>query len=220
MLLWPEFLCLPPLISLTIAGSVDIEAVTNQTFAEYSGKPLSTYSIQEALYNDPYEEDLSLTSNLYLFTDACKQADGTSNCTTACSDNATIFENLETWHNCMHYPTIAFQYANNSLSDNAVRTVQGLGIIGHKTNSSTAATTDAIRTCLVDYCSSNAKGCEAEFQRVSTSYDEGYQIPTPYFNSTYWDFERDGYQLIEYICDFSSYPVNPDIGGIGVFPWS
>ena len=199
------------LVSLiTDTCAYGLYGVTNQTFSKTFSMPLSLFSIQDALFPADSEIESSSWSydDTFLFTDACRQADGSSNCTISCSNNATVFENLETLHNCMFWQEVSFKYGIKNLTSEQNAVVETLGIVGDKTNSSTSVTTDVIRRCLVDYCANNVEGCQAYV-------DDSYSI-SPFTNYTAFWNESEGRELMQAICDSSSYPVNPDIGGIGV----
>ena len=209
----------PCFLAGVINASYDITGITNGTFSQLLGFPLSVYNLGSALFPqidnsdytnyfiyDDYDE-----GHIYLFTDACQQTDGTHNCSASCSNLTMMFENLETLHNCMVYPAVAFQYANNDLSGPATEIAQNLGIAKNHTNSSTSIITKSIQSCLTVYCSDDvAKGCPGLF-------DSDVPEDNPYGNSPSYDFSFQGSSLVDAICEYSLYPVNSDIGGIGVY---
>ena len=229
-------------VSIALAGAANqsfptkwlsIIAVTEKNFSSVFPVPFSTFGLEEALF--PYSYALipihySINSSDYgvlisydyvdygpsfLFTDACIQPGGASNCSAACSSEVSMFQDLKTLHNCMAYKDVAYHYAINNLTDDGRRVAESLEIKGDKANTTTIKIIDKIKKRFIEYCSSNVAGCKAQ-------YHDWYQgstqppHPGPYFNETLWDFESDGSRLIESICMSVPSTVNQDIGGIGV----
>ena len=204
--------------AINAAGSINITPVTNQTFSQIAGYSLSIFSIQSALfsqyhlsmvYDGEMQQSTEDEEENVLFTDACRQADGTDNCTATCNDPKQMFQNLETLHNCRQYPIVATQLAYGNLSQDAIALAQRLDIVANKTNSSESSFTQNIAACIYDSCSA-IEGC----QKYPTWDDDGDK--EPWLNGSYWDFDADGANMLQSLCEYTSYPVNPDIAGIGV----
>lgn len=70
----------------------------------------------------------STNGSITVFQDACKQDDGTPNCTAACQDPTQMFSNLMTLHNCAAFPEISALLANNNISANTRRLAEDLRI--------------------------------------------------------------------------------------------
>lgn len=107
----------------------------------------------------------------------------------------------------MVYPLLAAQYANDNLTKYAEGTLLDMGIEQNKTNMTSNSITLKIRACPVDYCAS-VPGCQGSFSAPT-------QL-TPDVDTTDWDFAIEASDLVDSICTYISFPVNPDIGGIGV----
>lgn len=196
------------IVAVDASSPLNITTVTNDTFSTL-GITLATYSLQDALFPDSDQSMLSYTYDYsaYLFADACRQADGSTNCTASCNDTSLMFENLETLHNCMVFPQVAAHHYNNNLTARAQRLVEGLEIEPMKNTSDLSrAVMSHVQSCLTDYCAT-ITGCREQYA------DEN---PSPYLNASYWDFNDQGEELVEYICGYFSAQVNSDIGGIGV----
>lgn len=219
------------LSALSLAYSSEnysIYSVTNSTFSAIREVPFSTFGLQDALFSEgsPYPwtvvrdhdnndnnenaSKIDTSTQTMLFTDACKQSDGGPNCTSTCSKNALMFENMSNLHNCMYYPKIAALLGNNSLNTSALEIAQDLSIPASKVDLFHNPTTRRIRDCLLDCCAENDKlpGCNEYWKEHENDY--------PIFQGD-WDFGADGYRLVSIICRSLPAPVNSDIGGIGVW---
>lgn len=207
-----------------------IYSITASTFSTIRGVPFSTFGLQDALFsegisytwivvpdydnidnNENASRVLTNTSTM-LFTDACQQSDRGPNCTSICSKNALMFENMSNLHNCMYYPKIAALSENNSLESSALDIAHDLSIPASKVNLVDNPTTRSIRDCLLDCCADNDNlpGCNKHWKEHEDDYPSSQGD---------WDFGADGYELVSIICASLPAPVNSDIGGIGVWEW-
>ena len=201
------FICLLLTFS-TGSDLMTIVRVTDENFFGNFGFRQSTYSLLDAIPSmsvglnstaqDPLGQDFYLDApGPYLFTDACHQPDGQPNCTFACSNTAAMFGTLKTLHNCQLYPVVAYLYANGSLSSESKQLVQDLRIEPNKTDPSESIILQSISQCLVDYCNDNLNGCQGINETFTGS-------------ASYWE------ELVNSLCEDSFFPVNSDVGGIGV----
>lgn len=193
---------------------MNLTRVTNATFNELQ-ITISVFSLQDALFPNSVEAklwDYDTRDTDYIFADACQQPDGSQNCTTSCIDPSTMFVNLQTMHNCMVFDKVAAHVYDMNLTDTAYTLVQELGIAPIRNDSTKKSRTakGMIQTCLTDLCTS-MPGCENEF---TFGYSDDY--PTPYKNASNYDFDGEGDNLVEYICNYFPSQVTEEIGGIGV----
>ena len=153
----------------------------------------TTLGLQDAL-NSGYT---SINGTITLFPNACKQRDGTPDCTAACQDKTQMFSSLETLHNCAVFPNISVHLANNGLTANARRLAEELNIKQSNHDSSLPShISNLIQTCLLDSCMPKPKNYRPN-QLTGTQF-----IDNDFIN----------------ICGSIQSHVNPDVGGIGV--WS
>ena len=188
-------------------------------------KPLpSTFSLQDALVSYQYSS--------VLFASGCNQTDGVANCTATCTDPTQAFRTLENLHNCLLYVGIADLYARQNLSSNATELADRFVIQKGNISSPISQTVNnTITACLGQYCR-NSTDCtrlmwssrwESTLKQLDAnpyypeepsqqyySYDLRYNI---------YDFSSYSYGTVDYPCGYiaPSYPLNPDIGGIGVY---
>jgi len=204
-------------LSAAMDSAFTIQVFTNATL----NITLSTFSLWDALNPVNYRySDLSPYSSYdtgYVFETACGADPNNQNCTASCLKPETVFGSLDTLRNCMAYPNIANEFANNRLSPDDQTTAKKLGI--ERTSINDTLSIDVIHTvltCLHDYCDS-LPGCMDAMKRELVDYSEGAmlnQTSTFYFGgngSPDSDFNP---------CSFlpqSFLNVNQDIGGIGVF---
>lgn len=190
--------------ALKPAPPLNIASITSENFTTLENQT-KAFGLQNALnsyYQTPNEA-------ITLFPDACIQGDGTSNCTAACLDNAQMFSNLETLHNCALFPKISVHLANDNVSAGARRLAEELNIEPSSDGSSLPSIiSNAIQRCLLDSCKNNPDCSDSlspiNNQNVKPSPDNltGALSADTYFN----------------ICGPISAYVNADVGGIGV--WS
>ena len=184
----------PPLLDLaTIEESSNSITLDNGT---------KTLGLQNALdRNYPYHNN-----TIALFPHACRQSDGTSNCTAACQINSTTFSDLETLHNCAVFPEISVNLANNNLTANALRLTQELNIKPSNDDSSLPSfVSNKIQTCLIDSCKAND-----DCKKTLNGFNRNYQ-PNNYTRAS---FIRNGNYFG--LCGGTTAYVDADVGGIGV----
>lgn len=214
--------------------ALNLTRVTNDTFNELK-ITLSVFSLQDTLFPNSGEAklwDYDTRETDYIFTDACRQPDGSRNCTISCSEPSKMFVNLQTIHNCMVFDTVAAHAYDKNLTATASTFVQELGIAPIRNDSTKGGRTakGMIQTCLTDYCESIA-GCREGYEDwyedyYSYSYDDPYYSPsdhndsylkpTPWQNVSNYNFDAYGKYLVTAICNFYSSQVTEEIGGIGV----
>ncbi|KAM0805755.1 hypothetical protein BDR22DRAFT_303494 [Usnea florida] len=145
----------------------------------------------------------SINRSLAVFPDACKQSDGTFNCTAACLDNTQLFGDLKTLHNCVVFPNISVHLANNTLSPDARHLAENLNIEPSGNGSLLPSNiSNAIQRCLIDSCN-NTSGCK--FPR---------NFPPSTANLTGTAFINDDYFNP---CSQITAHVDADVAGVGVF---
>ena len=161
-----------------------------------------TLGLQNALDRDyPYQNN-----TIALFPHACRQSDGTSNCTAACQTNSTTFSDLETLHNCAVFPEISVNLANDNLSPYARRLAQELNIKPSNSGSSLPSfVSNKIQTCLIDSCKEND-----DCKKTLNGYNSNHQ-PNNYTGAS---FIRNGAYFG--LCGGTTAYVDADVGGIGV----
>ena len=186
----------------------------------WSGSLPSTFSLQDTLASYQY-------SNV-LFPNGCNQTDGVANCTAACTDKSQAFRTLETLHNCLLYVGIAEFYARQNLSSNDTELADKFVIQkGDMTSPISQQVNHTITACFDQYCD-NSSYCT---RFMSTSRWES-TLNQSNANHYYFDESSQRYYIYnlrysiydylhetDYLCTLiaSSYPLNPDIGGIGVY---
>ena len=189
------------------------------TLSLLSGSLPSTFSLQDALSSNQYPN--------VLFPHGCNQTDGAANCTAACTDQSQAFSTLETLHNCLLYVGIAEFYARQNLSSNDTELADKFVIQkGDISSPISEKVNDTITACFDQYCD-NSTVCtrlmsssrwESTYNHSNStgyySYDSSQRYNIYNLQSNY-DYS-DG---TDYLCTLiaSSYPLNPDIGGIGVY---
>ena len=191
-----------------------VSDITNSTL----NISLSTFSLQDALSNNnaqfsnsAYDYATFASENgLFVFPDAC-QVDGTTNCTAACQEPGNMFGSLDTLHNCMAYPLISSSYAEKGLSAKDQRLADQLGIIPGRLNSNLSIDiTSSIQNCLLDYCESIPACSQSTSTGGASNFTNEHRVNQTNVaeflsNSNFFD-----------LCDYLNFPVNTDIGGIGV----
>ena len=187
------------------------------TLSSLSGSLPSTVSLQDAFTSYQY-------SNV-LFANGCNQTDGRANCTAACTDPHQAFRTLETLHNCLLYVGIAEVYAKQNLSSNDTELADSFVIQKGNMTSPISQTVNAtITACFDQYCD-NSTECTSLFStsRWESSLNQSnpyrYESSRPFY---IYDVQSSIYEYsdeTDYLCELiaSSYPLNPDIGGIGVY---
>ena len=158
------------------------------------------FGFQNAYYSSYNASDDTLS----LFEDACVLRNGTRDCTAACTDNTQMFGNLETLHNCMSYPRIAVQMANNNLTDRASSLARALNIEANNASGLPSRISNSIQRCLLDTCKAVPE-CREGMNMIELSDED--QGPTG-FNTT----ENHYFVLC---ADIPAY-LNADVGGVGV----
>ena len=135
-------------------------------------------------------------------------------------DEKQAFSTLETLHNCVLYVGIADAYARNNLTSNDTHLADSFAIQKGKNSSSVSMTVNSTLTkCFDQYCGTSSVCTELlGDSRWQASLNDSGSIPyyyeyTPRY--TVYDFSEQG----DYLCEFiaHSYPLNSDIGGIGVY---
>ena len=177
--------------ALKPAPPLNIASITPNNFTILENRT-KTFGLQDA-FNSHYD---SPDGAITLFPEACIQSDGSPNCTAACLNNAQMFSNLETLHNCALFPTISIHLANNSLSANARRLAEELNIEPSGNESSLPSRiSNAIQHCMLDSSTDNGA-------KNGKSPDDlsGILFTNPFFNP----------------CASTSAYVIADVGGIGV----
>ena len=157
----------------------------------------------------------SMNNETALTPHGCLDSHG--NCTAACQNLTQVFSSMETFHNCLAYPTIdqIVSEANTTMADKSL--AGNYGISGTTGNTSSSVVNSVVN-CLAGYCSSNQK-CSA--------FDSGTGPCLDLINSTSFPVSFSisaGYEFygtlgcIQTICNAvqQTAAVNVDIGGIGV----
>ena len=184
----------PPLLDLAT-----IDEASNSITLENGS---TTLGLQNALDRGyPYQN-----TTIALFPHACKQSDGTLNCTAACQINSTTFGDLETLHNCAVFPEISVNLAKNNLTANALRIAQELNIKPSNNESKLPSyVSNKIQTCLIDSCTANSD-CNKTLNGTNSNY-----LPNNYTGTSYIP---DGKYFG--LCGHTPAFVDADVGGIGV----
>lgn len=195
------------------------------TLSSWSKSLPSTFSLEDALNSYQYSD--------VLFANGCNQTDGGANCTAACTDSAQAFRTLETLHNCLLYVGIADLYARQNLSSNATQLADRFVIQKGNLSSPISQTVNyTITACLDQYCR-NSTDCtrlmwssrwESSLNQLDASpyYNEDPSLLQQYYSYdlrySIYDFSS-RFDGSDSLCGFiaPSYPLNPDIGGIGVY---
>ena len=161
----------------------------------------TTLGLQNALDRDyPYHNN-----TIALFPNACKQSDGTFNCTAACQVNSTAFGDLETLHNCAVFPEISVNLANNNLTANARRLAEELNIVPSNDRSSLPSyVSNKIQTCLIDSCRADTD-CNKTLSGINSNRKTNYTGVSFVINGNYFR-----------LCGLTPAYVDADVGGIGV----
>ena len=176
----------------------------------------STFSLQDAFTSYQY-------SNV-LFANGCNQPDGIANCTAACMDKSQAFRTLETLHNCLLYVGIADLYARQNLSSNDTKLADRFVIQkGNAGSPLSQSVNNTITACFHQYCH-NSTICTRLMGRSIWESSLNQSNANPYYTDetslryNIYDFSSRLYPK-DYLCAFiePSYPLNPDIGGIGVY---
>ena len=161
-----------------------------------------TLGLQNSLDREyPYQNN-----TIALFPHACKQSDGTFNCTAACQNNSATFSDLETLHNCAVFPEISVNLANNNLTANARRLAQELNINPSNNKSSLPSdVSNKIQTCLIDSCTKDAQ-CNKTFNGTNSNRQPNNYTGASFItNGAYFS-----------LCSHTLAYVDADVGGIGV----
>ena len=178
-----------------------IEESRNSITLDNGTKTLGLQNALDRWY--PYQNH-----TIALFPHACKQSDGTFNCTAACSDqnNSTTFSDLETLHNCAVFPEIFVNFANNNLTANARRLAEELNIKPSSNNSSLPSyVSNKIQTCLIDSCTKDPD-CNKTLNGTNSNRQPNNYTGASYItNGNYFS-----------LCSYTPAYVDADVGGIGV----
>ena len=211
---WYTLLCILLIVVIAETLTEDyVYVITNESFQYNVGFSRSTFSLQTAALpsaGGSYVHLDPIHGNSLLFIDACEQPGKTHNCTVSCNDPAMMFENLETLHNCMVYPVVAYQYSNKSLFPTSIQWLEDLGIVATETNPRNSFQAVQILKCLTEYCSASSR-CKQEYDTFANLSGDIYSV-----RAGYWTTDHYGGKLVRAICDSYTYPINSDVGGIGV----
>ena len=185
------------------------------TLSSWSKSLPSTFSLQDALVSYQYSD--------VLFANGCSQTHGGANCTAACTDPSQAFRTLETLHNCILYVGIADAYARQNLSSNDTELADKFVIQKGNTNSPISQKVNTtITNCFDQYCD-NSPYCtrlmwSSIWELTLNQSNANRYYPDESSQRYYiYDLQYDGEE--DDLCGFiaPSYPLNPDIGGIGVY---
>ena len=199
---WIIFFFHLPSFALQSLPTLDVASITLDDYPIVLENQTKIIGLQNALNS----EFGGTNQSLAVFSDACKQPDGTFNCTAACLDNTQLFSDLKTLHNCVVFPNISLHLANNTLSPDARRLADHLNIEPSGNESLLPSRiSNAIQHCLIDSCN-NITDCK--LPRNS---------PLSPANLTGTAFISDDYFNP---CSQITAHINADVGGVGVCPQS
>lgn len=158
-----------------------------------------------------------------LFTNGCNQTDGAANCTAACQNSSQAFHTLETLHNCVLYIGVADAYASQDLSSNDTQLADDLVIQKSDLGSPVSQNVNStITACFDAYCngSTACTGLMSSAKWGGTppdtfNYSTSFNLDGVNFNPYDFSIRIQADDLCGYIVRPS--PLNPDIGGIGVY---
>ena len=199
---WIFFFFHLPSFALQPLPTLNVTSITLEQYPIILKNQTRIFGLQNALSSEFGSTDGSLA----VFTDACRQADGTFNCTAACLDNTQMFSDLKTLHNCALLPNISVHLANNALSPNARRLADDLNIepSGHE-SSLPSTVSNAIQRCLIDSCNDSNDCTPPRNHPPSSANLNGIT----FINDTYFP-----------LCSGIPAHINADVGGVGVGPQS
>lgn len=169
-----------------------------------------SFSLQDAISSPIYQPYATL------YASGCNQANGPPNCTAACQNPSQAFHALDSLANCVLYVGIADAYARQDLSSNDTKLADNLviqkGELGSPISRNISST---IRACFDAYCdgSPNCTGLIVSTQTEGAP-NESYQNSSPESLNVY-NFGGQPDDLCGYIV--RPFPLNSDIGGIGVY---
>lgn len=168
-----------------------------------SPTPVPIFGLQDALVGT---FDAPAHSGQWsLFPNACKQSDGSQNCTTTCLDVSKVFENMATLHNCRVWPTVYVQYAKDNLSPNNTRLAAALGADDHSLNTGLPSRIiNSIQKCFLDSCASDPE-CRSNAGKFQQKYKADLTGDAYYNTSAFFD-----------LCPNIASPAIADVAGIGV----
>ena len=142
-----------------------------------------------------------------LYSDGCKDINGTVNCTSTCLDRSRAFLTLESLHNCVFYDRIADPYAKKILNNNDTALVHDFDFQESAWGSSVSQDVNStVTACLRASCNGSSDCIDL----LSTDTEWGDNAIK---NSNFYHLSIDqGY------CTYVARPslLNTDIGGIGV----
>ena len=166
-----------------------------------------SYAIPFGLQNAFNRNYNSTNGVITMFSDACNQSDGTSNCTAACLNSTQMFSSLETLHNCALFPLLSVRLANGTLSTDARSLAEKLKIEPSSDHSSLPSNiSNTIQTCLLDSCHNNTD-CAKTLNPIHGS-NRGFDpnnLTGILFIDSYFP-----------LCSPIPAHINADVGGIGV----
>lgn len=134
--------------------------------------PFGNYNIDGTTPDDvPYRT---------LYSNGCSQADGTNNCTAACSSADTTFKDMYTLNNCLAYIKISESIATVNMTKHGDLIAKQFGISGDLMTKSLVHNT--IYNCLSDLCSTivfPGRACEVESVCESVSLHVSSEVGGP-----------------------------------------
>ena len=121
-----------------------------------------------------------------LFESGCRLANGTRDCTTACSSSGPeIFGDgvvnpnaMYTLQNCLVYPNISDLLSTDSLTDDARQVALDFGIVA-RNETNISAIYSPVRQCFQDFCSTNHSYC-GDFWNQNNAWDWDNSSEIPY----------------------------------------
>jgi len=155
-------------------------------FWQVSSVRSSTFSIQNALTPISIGSATSWHGNAFLFSDACRQGDGSQNGTASCQNATTMFNDLETLHNCVVYPAILQHHTNADLDAGAEHLIERLHIKAHNSDSNLSQVmVNNMEQCLLDTCANCRIVWKIYGRKILGAFSMCCEIPTtPILHST------------------------------------
>ena len=111
----------------------------------------------------------SLYNGTRLTQGGCAQEDGSKNCSAACGNMTQVFSSMDTFQNCLAFPTINNILSSVDTTDEYKDLAREYGITGEDTNASFGVV-DQISTCLASYCS-DSSNCYAPGRTLDQGSD-------------------------------------------------
>ena len=183
---------------------------------------LSTLSTLSALPSPTSLQVAAVAYSLYngtrLVRNGCAQGDGSKNCTAACQNMTQVFTSMDTFQNCLAFPTINNILSTANTTNEYRELAREYGITGEDPNSSFGVV-NQITSCLASYCSDSSK-CYAfgqqPYQAVGSDMSCSYLQDLNRFPISLLYFPYDRHILFE-SCDANAATVY--IGDDGRSAW-